>query len=175
MAQIATTSSHTPWVPLPSMVPWNQVGNGSIFNAQRGTAADVARVWSNTNTVRQFFGQSIQYSMTALTSWVTQLNDPNLVLILLGDEQPHSTVSGNAPNNEVPISIITRAPSVLKQMSSWHWQNGLLPTSGAPLEPMDAFRNQLLNTFSGNPPAQAAPAQGSAAAQAAAASGTAGR
>ena len=175
MAEIDTTSSHTPWVPLPSMVPWNQVGNGSIFNAQRGTAADVARVWSNTNTVRQFYGQSIQYSMTALTSWVTQLNDPNLVLILMGDHQPHSTVSGNAPNNEVPISIITRAPSVLKQMSSWHWQNGLLPTSGAPLEPMDAFRNQFLNTFSGNPPAQAAPAQGSAAAQAAAASGTLGR
>ncbi len=94
MAQIATTSSHTPWVPLPSMVPWNQVGNGSVFDSQRGTAADVARVWSNTDTVRQYFGQSIQYSMTALTSWVTELNDPNLVLILLGDEQPHSTVSG---------------------------------------------------------------------------------
>jgi phosphatidylglycerophosphate synthase len=152
MAQIATTSSHTPWVPLPSMVPWNQVGNGSIFDSQRGTAADVARVWSNTNTVRQFFSQSIQYSMTALTSWVTELNDPNLVLILLGDEQPHSTISGNAPNNEVPISIITRAPSVLKQMSSWHWQDGLLPTSSAPLEPMDAFRNQFLNTFSTVPP-----------------------
>jgi phosphatidylglycerophosphate synthase len=152
MAEIDTTSSHTPWVPLPSMVPWNQVGNGSIFRAQRGTAEDVARVWSNTNTVRQFYGQSIQYSMTALTSWVTQLNDPNLVLILMGDHQPHSTVSGNAPNNEVPISIITRAPSVLKQMSSWHWQNGLLPTSGAPLEPMDAFRNQFLNTFSTAPP-----------------------
>ena len=175
MAQIATTSSHTPWVPLPSMVPWSQVGNGSVFDSQRGTAAGVARVWSNTSTVRQFFGQSIQYSMTALTSWVTHLNDPNLVLILLGDEQPHSTVSGNAPNNEVPISVITRAPSVLKQMSSWHWQNGLLPTSGAPLEPMNDFRNQFLNTFSGSPPAQAAPAQGSAAARAAAASGTPGR
>jgi phosphatidylglycerophosphate synthase len=175
MAEIDTTSSHTPWAPLPSMVPWNEVGNGSIFNAQRGTAADVARVWSNTNTVRQSYGQSVQYSMTALTSWVTQLNDPNLVLILLGDHQPHSTVSGNEPNNEVPISIITRAPSVLSQISSWHWQSGLLPASGAPLEPMDTFRNQFLNTFSGKPPAQAAPAQGSAAAQAAAASGASGR
>jgi phosphatidylglycerophosphate synthase len=175
-AEIDTTSSHTPWVPLPSMVPWNQVGDGSVFDSQRGTAAEVARVWSNANTVRQYFGQSIQYSMTALTSWVTELNDPNLVLFLVGDEQPHSTVSGNAPNNEVPISIITRAPSVLKQMSSWNWQNGLLPNSGAPLEPMDAFRNQFLNTFSSNTPApEAAPAQGSAAAQAAAASGTSGR
>jgi phosphatidylglycerophosphate synthase len=175
MAEIDTTSSHTPWVPLPSMVPWNQVGNGSIFNAQRGTASDVARVWSNTSTVRQFYGQSIQYAMTALTSWVTELNDPNLVLVLMGDHQPHSTVSGNAPNNDVPISIITRAPSVLKQISSWHWQNGLMPNDRAPLEPMDAFRNQFLNTFSGNPPAQAAPARASAAARAAAASKTLGR
>jgi phosphatidylglycerophosphate synthase len=151
MAEIDTTSSHTPWVPLPSMVPWNQVGNGSVFDSQRGTAADVARVWSNTNTVRQYFGQSIQYAMTALTSWVTELNDPNLVLILLGDEQPHSSVSGNAPNNEVPISIVTRAPSVLKQMSSWHWQNGLLPGPSAPFEEMDAFRNQFINTFSTAP------------------------
>jgi hypothetical protein len=52
----------------------------------------------------------------------------------------------------VPISIITRAPSVLKQMSSWHWQNGLLPAPSAPLEPMDAFRNQLLNTFNSKTP-----------------------
>jgi phosphatidylglycerophosphate synthase len=171
MAEIDTTSSHTPWVPLPSMVPWNQVGNGSIFDAQRGTAADVARVWSNTNTVRQFYGQSIQYSLTALTSWVTQLNDPNLVLIFLGDHQPHSTVSGNAPDNYVPISIVTRAPSVLKQISSWHWQNGLLPNDSAPFEEMDAFRNQFLNTFS-TAPAQAASAQ-AASAQAASAQGAA--
>jgi phosphatidylglycerophosphate synthase len=158
MAMMATTSSHTPWVPLPSMVPWNQVGDGSVFDSQRGTAADVARVWSNTDTVRQYFGQSIQYSMTALTSWVTELNDPNLVLILLGDEQPHSTVSGPDPSNYVPISIITRDPSVLRQISSWHWQDGLLPTSSAPFEEMDAFRNQFLNTFS-TAPAQVAAAR----------------
>ena len=150
-AEIDTTSSHTPWVPLPSMVPWNQVGDGSVFDSQRGTAAEVAHVWSNTNTVRQYFGQSIQYSMTALTSWVTELNDPNLVLFLVGDEQPHSTVSGPDPDNYVVASIITRSPSVLQQISSWHWQDGLLPSPSAPFEEMDAFRNQFLNTFSTAP------------------------
>ena len=108
--------------------------------------------WHSNNTVKQFYGQSIQYSLTALTSWVTELNDPNLVLIFLGDHQPHSTVSGPEPDNYVPISIVTRAPSVLRQMSSWHWQNGLIPDLGAPVEPMDAFRNQFLNTFSTDPP-----------------------
>jgi len=47
----------------------------------------------------------------------------------------------------VPISIIARDPSVFRQIASWHWQDGLLPNLKAPLEPMDAFRNQFLDTF----------------------------
>jgi hypothetical protein len=157
MAEIDLTTSHIPWAPLPAMVPWNKVGNGSIFDSQPAESESAATVWRSNNTVRQFYGQSIQYTMTALTSWVTELNDPNLVLILLGDHQPHTAVSGPGATHDVPISIVTRAPSVLQQMSSWHWQNGLLPDSGAPLKPMDAFRNQFLNTFN-TAPAQTASA-----------------
>src|ERR1700759_2230323 len=91
---------------------------------------------------------SIQYSLTALTSWVTELNDPNLVVIFMGDPQPHTAVSGHGANHDVPISIVTRDPSVLRQMASWHWQNGLMPDLSAPVEPMDPFRNKFLNTFS---------------------------
>jgi phosphatidylglycerophosphate synthase len=159
MAEIDLTTSHIPWAPLPSMVPWSKVGNGSIFDPQPAESESAAKVSSNENTTRQFYGQSIQYTMTALTSWVTELNDPNLVLILLGDHQPHTTVSGANANHDVPISIITRAPAVLNQMSSWHWQNGLMPALDAPLEPMDAFRNQFLNTFSTDPQAQTASAR----------------
>jgi phosphatidylglycerophosphate synthase len=153
MAEIDLTSSHIPWAPLPAMVPWNKVGNGSIFDPQPAESESSGQVWRSNNTVKQFYGQSIQYTMTALTSWVTELNDPNLVLIVLGDHQPHTAVSGPGATHDVPISVITRAPSVLKQMSSWHWQNGLLPAPSSPLEPMDAFRNQLLNTFSSKAPA----------------------
>src|SRR6185503_15455229 len=31
MATLALVSSHLPWVPIPKMVPWGQVGDGSIF------------------------------------------------------------------------------------------------------------------------------------------------
>ncbi|HEU5388737.1 MAG TPA: CDP-alcohol phosphatidyltransferase family protein [Streptosporangiaceae bacterium] len=148
MAEIDTTSSHLPWAPLPTMVPWNKVGDGSIFDPQPAQSETSTTVWRNQNTVRQFYGMSIQYSLTALTSWVTELNDPNLVLIFMGDHQPHTAVSGHGATHDVPISIVTRAPSVLRQMSSWHWQNGLMPDLGAPVEPMDAFRNQFIHTFS---------------------------
>jgi phosphatidylglycerophosphate synthase len=148
MAEIDLVSSHWPWIALPIMVPWNKVGNGSIFDHRHARSASLATVWRNSSTVRQFFGRSIQYSLNALTSWVTELNDPNLVLIVLGDEQPDSTVSGNYANHEVPISIVARDPSVFRQIASWHWQDGLLPGPKAPVEPMDAFRNQFLSAFS---------------------------
>jgi phosphatidylglycerophosphate synthase len=151
MAEIDLTSSHIPWAPLPTMVPWDKLGNGSIFDSQPAKSETSAQVVAG-NQTKQFYGQSIQYSMTALTSWVTELNDPNLVLILLGDHQPHTSVSGAGASHDVPISIVTRSSSVLAQMSSWHWQNGLLPAPNAPLEPMDAFRNQFLNTFSSTTP-----------------------
>jgi hypothetical protein len=144
------------------MVPWNKVGDGSIFDSMPARSESASAVWRNANTVRQFYGQSIQYSLQALTSWATELNDPNLVLIMLGDHQPSSTVSGNEPDHDVPISIVARDPSVFRQIASWQWQDGLLPGPSAPLEPMDAFRNQFLGAFS-TVSAQAASAHGAAA------------
>jgi phosphatidylglycerophosphate synthase len=157
MSEIDLVSSHTPWAPLPTMVPWNEVGDGSIFDPMPARSESPTTVWSNTDTVRQFFGRSIQYSLQALTSWVTELNDPNLVLIMLGDHQPATTVSGAGANHNVPISIVARDPSVFKQIASWRWQDGLLPGPSAPLEPMDAFRNQFLDAFNTPPAQRAAP------------------
>ncbi|MGN6176349.1 MAG: CDP-alcohol phosphatidyltransferase family protein [Streptosporangiaceae bacterium] len=148
MAEIDLVSSHIPWAPLPTMVPWNMVANGSIFDPMPARSQSPTDVWRNGSMVRKFYGRSIQYSLNALTSWVTELHDPNLVLILLGDHQPHTAVSGAGATHEVPISIVARDPSVFRHIVSWHWQDGLLPGPKAPLEPMDAFRNQFLGAFS---------------------------
>jgi phosphatidylglycerophosphate synthase len=148
MAEIDLVSSHSPWAPLPTMVPWSKVGNGSIFDPMPARGETALSVLGSASKQRQAFGKSIQYSMQALTSWVTELNDPNLVLILLGDEQPASPITGPGASHAVPISIVARDPSVFSQIASWHWQEGLLPGRFAPLERMDAFRNQFLGAFS---------------------------
>jgi phosphatidylglycerophosphate synthase len=162
MAEIDTVSSHYPWAPLPTMVPWNKVGNGSIFDSMAARGESPLAVWRNASTVRQFFGRSIQYSVEAITSWVTELHDPNLVLIMLGDEQPGSPITSPGASHEVVASIIARDPAVFRQIASWHWQAGLLPGQSAPLESMEAFRNQFLNAFS-RPSSQTVSAHGSAA------------
>jgi hypothetical protein len=130
------------------MVPWNKIGNGSIFDSMPARSESPLTVWRNASTVRQFFGRSMQYSLQVLTSWVTEAKDPNLVLILLGDEQPASPISRPGASHVVPVSIVARDPSVFRQIASWHWQSGLLPGHSAPHELMSAFRNQFLNAFS---------------------------
>ena len=162
MAEIDLVSSHWPWAPLPAMVPWDKVGNGSVFDAMPARSQSPTTVWRSASTLHRFFGRSIRYSLDALTSWVRELNDPNLVLVLLGDEQPPSVISGNFASHVVPISIVAHDPSVFRQIASWHWQDGLLPGRSAPLERMDAFRNQFLGTFS-TASSQVASARGHAA------------
>ncbi|HEY6786987.1 MAG TPA: CDP-alcohol phosphatidyltransferase family protein [Trebonia sp.] len=174
MAEIDLVSSHWAWTPLPTMVPWNKVGDGSIFDPMAVKRGSLRAIEANASLERQLYSRSIQYSMQALTSWVTEANDPNLVVILLGDEQPDTPISTpGRTSHELPISIIARDPSVFRQIDSWRWQDGLVPGNSAPDELMSAFRNQFLGAFSTASP-KGALAQGPAAPGTATASGSLG-
>ena len=77
-----------------------------------------------------------------------QSNDKNLVLVVLGDHQPATLVTGNGATHDVPISVIAHDPKVMDQISGWGWQDGMLPRPNAPVWPMDAFRDRFLGAFS---------------------------
>jgi hypothetical protein len=147
MAEIDFVSSHTPWTPLPHEVPWASVGDGSIFDPQPAEGLPPSIVWQSPQHVQQLYGQSVQYTMSTLFSFLTTYNDPNLVLIVLGDHQPATEVSGAGANHNVPISIISKDPTVINRISSWHWQPGMLPSPIAPVWRMDAFRNRFLTAY----------------------------
>jgi hypothetical protein len=130
------------------MVPWDKVGNGSVFDPMPARGESPLTVWRSASTVRQSYGRSMQYSLRVLTSWVTQLNDPNLVLIMLGDEQPAAPITSAGASHEVPISIVAHDPAVFSRIASWRWQDGLVPGPAAPVEGMNAFRDRFLTAFS---------------------------
>ncbi|MGH8228411.1 MAG: CDP-alcohol phosphatidyltransferase family protein, partial [Steroidobacteraceae bacterium] len=148
MAEIDLVSSHDPWTPLPRLVPWDQLGNGTIFDGMPAQGESPAVVFEDPDTVRALYGQSIEYTLSAIFSYVTTFPDPNLVLIVLGDHQPWMQVSGNHPGHDVPVSIIAHDPAVLARISSWGWQDGMLPSPDAPVWPMSAFRDRFLAAFS---------------------------
>ena len=76
------------------------------------------------------YGRSIEYTLSALFSFVQHYGDTNLVLVVLGDHQPSKIVSGDDPSHDVPISIIAHDPAVLDRIAGWGWVDGLRPEPG---------------------------------------------
>ncbi|MDT4918533.1 MAG: hypothetical protein QOH89_3233 [Pseudonocardiales bacterium] len=148
MAEIDLVSSHVPWAPLPRLVPWDSIGDGSIYGPMPAQGQSPAVVWQSDSAVRAAYGESVQYSIQSLISFVENAADPNLVLVLLGDHQPSTVVTGWNATHDVPISVVAADPRVLDRISSWRWQDGLLPGPQAPVWPMDAFRDRFLDAYS---------------------------
>jgi hypothetical protein len=147
MAEIDLVSSHHPWTPLPHLVAWNKVGDGSIFDDMPAEGESPDAAFRDPDKVRTLYGQSIEYTLSSLFSFVQTNPDPNLVLIVVGDHQPHSYVSGENPGHDVPISLIAHDPAVMSRISGWGWQAGLLPGPAAPVWRMDTFRDRFLTAY----------------------------
>ena len=88
-AEVDLVSSHTPWTRIPPFIPWERVGDGSIFNR-----LPVDR--SGLTDTQQGYSTSIKYTLRTLFSFVQRYGDKNLVLIVLGDHQPSQGRRGSS-------------------------------------------------------------------------------
>jgi phosphatidylglycerophosphate synthase len=162
MAELDLTSSHSPWAPLPTLIDdWNKVGKGDVYGAQKEHGTRAKDFWPDPTKVKQAYGDSIEYCINTLVSYVQNYGDDNLVLIFLGDHQPAPIVSGEDASHDVPITIVAKDPKVLNAVSQWGWQDGLHPNAKAPVWKMSQFRDKFLTTFSNDASGQslAAPHQ----------------
>jgi phosphatidylglycerophosphate synthase len=148
MAEVDLTSSHAPWAPLPRMVDWDELGDGSVYQPIHDRGKSSEEVWRDPEDVKAEYVKSVAYSVDTLISFVEEYGDDDLVLVLLGDHQPATVVSGQDASRDVPITVIAHDPAVLDQISGWGWQDGMRPDPLAPVWPMDAFRDRFLEAYS---------------------------
>ncbi|MFJ4977102.1 sulfatase-like hydrolase/transferase [Streptomyces coeruleorubidus] len=151
MSFVILTSSHQPWAPLPKMVGWDELGDGSVFDAIQKAGKKASDVITDTTKSRQEYGKSIQYSVTSLTQWLERYGTDDTVLVFLGDHQPMARVSGNRASRDVPVSIVAKDPKVLDKVSGWNWTEGLEPDRDAPVWKMSAFRDRFLKAYGSTP------------------------
>jgi hypothetical protein len=151
MSEIILTSSHQPWAPIPKMVGWDQVGDGSVYDAIEKAGKNPGDVFYNSTKVKQEYGKSIQYSVTALTQFLERYGDKNTVLVFLGDHQPVAKVSGDGANHQVPVSIVAKDPKVLDKIADWNYTDGLRPAKNAPVWRMSSFRDRFLTAYGSTP------------------------
>ena len=150
-AEVDLISSHAPWTRIPRLIPWDDVGDGSIFDRIPAQESTRAALFGDAKRARSAYGHSIEYSLSTLFSFVQRYGDDNLVVVVLGDHQPATLVTGQGASHDVPISVIAHDPKVMDQIARWGWQDGLSPSPQAPVWPMAAFRDRFLTAFGSSP------------------------
>ena len=116
MAEIDLISSHAPWSRTPDLLPQESVGDGSVYAGMPETLPSEADIWPDAGRVRAAYADSIAYSLQSVVSFLSTYADDDLVVVLLGDHQPATIVSGGSggdPGHDVPVTVIAKDPAVV--------------------------------------------------------------
>lgn len=144
--QVALASSHAPWVPVPDIIAWDQIGDGQVFNeiAVSGDPPEV--VWRDRDRVRAQYRLAIDYSLSAVFEYaVLHARDPPL-MIVIGDHQAAEFIALDA-RPDVPIHIIG-PQHLVAQLAEIAPTGGLLPNDNNLVNQMNALRDIVLNAYS---------------------------
>ena len=144
MAEIALISSHAPWTPIPRLVPWEQVGNGSVFDGSQRFGEPMN--WSNRDRVREMYAKSLDYSLETVGQYLSRYGK-GAFFIIHGDHQPASIIAGWGKTADVPIHIISEDPAMLDMLPADAFTSGMIPQLGTTRIPMWAMREMLSTRF----------------------------
>jgi hypothetical protein len=145
-AEVALISSHAPWTPVPELVPWAEVGDGTVFGRFAGRGDPPAVVWQDPERVRRQYRAALGYSLDAVAAFLRDRLDPDSVVLLLGDHPPAPLVTGPDAPRQVPVHLIA-PPEVTAAVADWGWTAGARPGADAPVWRMDALKRRLLDAF----------------------------
>ncbi len=150
VVQVALVSSHAPWVPIPELVEWAEIGDGTIFNqwALSGDPPEV--VWRDHDRVRDQFRMAIDYSLQAVGAWAARHAEDPPLIVMLGDHEPARFVSG-VPGYDVPVHIIG-PQDLVSRFAEIGWSEGMTPAPDLPALRMDGLRDLLLERLSTGAP-----------------------
>lgn len=143
VVQVALVSSHAPWVPIPELVGWDDIGTGTIFDqwALSGDPPEV--VWRDHDRVRDQFRQAVDYSLQSVGAWAARHADDPPLMVVLGDHEPARFVSG-VDGFDVPVHVIGPA-DLVEQFADLGWTEGMIPQPDIPSMRMDRLRDVLLS------------------------------
>lgn len=149
VAQVALISSHAPWVPVPDLVPWDEVGDGTVFNAmaQRGDPPEV--VWRDRDRVRRQYAKAVDYALSAVFAFAARQADLPLILVV-GDHQSAPFVALDE-RPDVAAHLIGPA-HLVDAAASWGWSPGLVPDPAGDVDGMEHMRDRLLSAWSSGAP-----------------------
>lgn len=153
-AVFPTINTHAPFNPTPPyQAEWSRVLSADPFDQ---SALDQAFAeppdWLD---LSPDYGRAIEYDLQSLAGFARARTGRELVMIVLGDHQPPSMVSGRGAPWDVPVHVI--APeTIADRLTEQGFADGVDPPR-APIGPMHALGGILLDAFGEPEPSVTAP------------------
>ncbi|MFK7965907.1 MAG: sulfatase-like hydrolase/transferase [Burkholderiaceae bacterium] len=140
-----TLASHLPFAPTPSVESdWQALIDQGTADTAHGMAAQAKVDWDN---LAPSYSRALTYTFDWLTGFLDQDHPRGCVLILIGDHQPASSVSGPGAAWEVPIHIVTDNTAVVQQLLHAGFVRGITPAR-QPIARLHELTPVLVDAFS---------------------------
>ena len=143
---LPTTSTHTPFSPTaPYQADWVRLLTDNPYDEP-----DLRNAWSalpDWLDLGPNYTRALSYVYESLGGYLRLRADRDFVMILIGDHQPPSIVSGEGATWEVPVHVIASHREVLDRLLASGFVSGLRPRHPA-LTRMHALGPIVLDAFS---------------------------
>ncbi|MEE4637982.1 MAG: sulfatase-like hydrolase/transferase [Wenzhouxiangella sp.] len=146
-AKIALISSHAPWTPIIDLLDWDDIGDGEIFERWRDAGEPPQLLWQDVERVREHFARSVEYSVRVSLDFASRFVDDDTLMIVLGDHQPATLITGHEAGAAIPIHVIARSPEHLQPFRERGFTDGLVPDRAQPMPGLDQLRDWLHEGF----------------------------
>ncbi len=147
-AQIALVSSHWPWTPLIKRFrDWARIDNGEIFEHWRDAAESPLALWMDPPRLRDNYAEKLAYSLSVTFDWARHYLPDDALLIVLGDHQPASIITGRDAPASVPLHVIAANPELLTGFQQRALVDGLIPDQQQNPDDMARLRHWLRQDF----------------------------
>ncbi len=154
-AVFPTINTHTPFSPTPPyQADWPRVLSTHPFDQ-----ADLDRAFAEPPDWLDLgpdYARAVNYDLASLAGFVRQRRDRGLVMIVLGDHQPPSMVSGRGATWDVPVHILAAPGPLLDRLIAAGFTRGVAPPRPS-IGPMHDLGSILLDAFGEPEPSAAAP------------------
>ncbi|SFC73320.1 sulfatase-like hydrolase/transferase [Tropicimonas isoalkanivorans] len=151
-AEVSLISSHAPWVPVPELVAWEELGDGRVFDAVATSGDPPDVVWRDKERVRIQYRKALDYALNAVFDYAARRADDPPLMVILGDHQTAGWI-GMDERPHVPVHLVG-PPALVDRAEDWGWNAGLVPAP-TPVIPMARMRDMILRAYSTAPEVRA--------------------
>lgn len=144
--QMALGSSHAPWVPVPDLVDWDDLGDGTIFDPIVAASDTPRVVWKDYDRVRDQYRLAVDYALQTVFAYAALHADNPPLMIIVGDHQAAGFIALDE-RPHVPMHIVG-PQALVNLLSDADFTPGLIPTKTTPIRRMDLMRAHILQALS---------------------------